>query len=126
MFSLYLRHCPLRTRCWLLLLKKVTRRHLRQMPPVKPAIVCGCFASCSCSDALAFSPQSFDEDRAAAAFSGIRTPSNHMPGAKAELLRLLETQVRELCQHDDDSDVVITGDDFQELLKSHQMAYDGA
>ena len=49
MFSLYLRHCPLRTRCWLLLLKKVTRRHLRQMPPVKPAIVCGYIASYSCS-----------------------------------------------------------------------------
>ena len=28
-------------------------------------------------NALAFSPQSFDEDRAAAAFSGIRAPSNH-------------------------------------------------
>ena len=76
-------------------------------------------------NALAFSPQSFDEDRAVAAFSGIRAPSNHLPVAKAECLRLLETQVREFCQHDDDSDVVIADDDFQELLKSRQMAYDG-
>ena len=76
-------------------------------------------------NALAFSPQSFTESRAAAAFSGIRAPSNNMPVAKAECLRLLEAQVREFCQHEDDSDVIIAGEDFEELLKNRQVAYDG-
>ena len=77
-------------------------------------------------NALAFSPQSFIESRAAAAaFSGIGAPSNDTPVAKAECLRLLEAQVRKFCQHEDDSDVIIAGEDFEELLKNRQVAYDG-
>ena len=43
-----------------------------------------------------------------------------------ECLRLLDDQVRDFCQHEDGSDVIITEENFEELLKNHQVAYDGA
>ena len=77
-------------------------------------------------NALAFSPQSFTKDKPGAAFAGIGKPTERSSLGKMECLRLLKDQVRDFCQHEDGGDVIIIDENFEELLKNRQVAYDRA